>query len=64
MQWFLNAIEWLKGKKVYFLSVSAILAAVGAYLGAEITLIQMVQAIWAAILAMGLRAGITKSKST
>ena len=61
MEWFLKAIEWFKGKKAYLLLASAILAAIGAYLGAEITFAQMVSAIWAAITGMAFRAGITKS---
>lgn len=63
MDWFLKAIEWLKGKKVYLLMASAILAAIGAYLGGDITLIQMAQAIWAAVTGGAFRAAISKSKA-
>lgn len=63
MEWFLKAIEWLKGKKAYLLLASAVLGAIGAYLGGEITLVQMASAIWAAITGMAFRAGIAKSKA-
>lgn len=61
MEWFTNFIEKLKGKKAYLLLASAILGAIGAYLGDEMTFVQMVAAIWAAITGMAFRAGITKS---
>ncbi len=61
MEWFLKAIEWLKGKKTYLLLASVILGAIGAYLGGEMTFVQMVAAIWAAITGGAFRAGITKS---
>ena len=61
MEWFTNFIEKLKGKKAYVLLASAILAAIAAYLGDEITFVQMVSAIWAALTGMSFRAGITKS---
>ncbi len=64
MQWFLDAIEWLKGKKTYFFSIGTILTVIGTYLSGDITFIMMAQAIWAAIMAMLVRAGISKSKSS
>lgn len=63
MEWFTNLIEKLKGSKAYILLASAILAAIAAYLGDEITFVQMVSAIWAAITGMAFRAGISKSKA-
>ena len=61
MEWFTKFVETLRGKKAYLLLASAILGAVGAYLGNEITFVQMASAIWAAITGMAFRAGITKS---
>lgn len=64
MEWFTNFIEKLKGSKAYILLASAILAAVAAYLGDEITLFEMVSTIWAALTGMAFRAGISKSKNS
>lgn len=61
MEWFIKTVEWLKGKKTYFLSFGAMLTAIGIYLSGDITLMEMVEAIWAAILAMTIRAGVSKS---
>lgn len=53
-------MDWLKGKKVYFISASAILAAFAGFLDDQITFIQMLEAAWIAILAMAGRAAISK----
>lgn len=63
MEWFTKFVEKLKGSKAYILLASAILAAIAAYLGDEITLFEMVSTIWAAITGMAFRAGISKSKA-
>ena len=54
-------IDWLKGKKVYFICASAILAAFTGWLQDEISLIQFVEAIFIALGAMALRAGMAKT---
>lgn len=56
----MNIINWLKGKKTYIISLSAILASVGAYLSGTIDLTTAIQQVWAALLAMSVRGGIAK----
>jgi hypothetical protein len=53
----------LNGYKVYFLSIGAILTAIGGYLSGALDLNGLVQAVWAALIAMGLRHGITTTVS-
>jgi len=53
--------EWLSGKKTYLVCAAAILAAVIAYSQDQVTLIQLIEAVLAAIGGMTLRAGVTKS---
>ncbi len=52
-------LDSLSGYKSYVLGVSAILAAIGAYLGHTMDLTQMIEAIFAAIGLMTIRHGIT-----
>ena len=52
---------WLSGKKTYLVCAAAILAAVIAYSQDQVTLIQLIEAVLAAIGGMTLRAGVTKS---
>ena len=56
-------LNWLKYKKTYIVCAAAILTAIGTYLGGGMDLGQLVTAIFAAITAMTMRAGITKSGS-
>lgn len=54
-------LEWLKGKKTYVVAISAIVAAVASYASGTIEVGEMIKLIVAAIMAMTIRAGITKS---
>lgn len=54
-------IEWLKNRKTYIVCISAILGAFGMFLSDEITLLQLIEAIFFAIGGITLRAGIAKS---
>lgn len=63
MDWFTKFVEKLRGSKAYLLLASAILGAIAAYLGDEITFVQMVSIIWTALTGMAFRAGISKSKA-
>jgi hypothetical protein len=56
----MKILEWLQGKKTYLVCIAGILAAIIAYLSGEMTMIQMVEAIWAAVAGMTLRAGVAK----
>tara|TARA_R110002110_G_scaffold262667_1_gene478424 strand:- start:574 stop:750 length:177 start_codon:yes stop_codon:yes gene_type:complete len=51
--------EYLKGKKTYVTAFLAIVAAVGSYLLDEIAMQDMIEAVFAALTAMTLRAAIT-----
>jgi hypothetical protein len=51
--------EWMKGKKTYFVGVLGILGAVVGFLSGDIDLAKMIEAIWMALAAMGIRAGIS-----
>lgn len=59
MEWLKKLIEKLAGYKTYILGVGAILTAIGAYLGGTIDAKQLAEAIWAALIAMGIRHGVT-----
>ena len=50
--------EILKGKKTYLIALSAIVAALLGYANDQLTIIQLVQAIFMAIGGMTLRAGM------
>ncbi len=52
--------DWLQGYKTYIVAAGAILTALGAYLNGSISLSDLVSAIFAALTAMTLRAGIAK----
>ena len=52
---------WLQGKKTFILVIGGVIAAVVAYVEGQVTLTQMVAAIWTALTAGALRSGITKS---
>ena len=53
-------IEWLKGKKTYFVAALAILTAVVAYINGGIDVKQLVEAIFAALGGITLRAAVAK----
>ena len=53
--------EWLKGRKTYLVAISAIVAAIASYVTGTIEVGEMIKLIVAAIMAMTIRAGITKS---
>lgn len=57
----MKILEWLKGKKTYIVGISAIVAALASYATGNIESSEMIKLIVAAILAMTMRAGITKS---
>lgn len=57
----MKILEWLRGKKTYVLAVSSIFAALAAYATGQIEVGEMIKLIVAAIMAMTIRAGITKS---
>ena len=54
--------EWLAGKKTYFVAVGAIIGAIAAYASGEIEAFAAIEAIVAAVLAMTVRAGVSKVK--
>lgn len=58
-----NILSSLNGWKVYILAVGGILTAIGGYMGGSIDLKTLLDTIWAALLAMGLRHGITTTVS-
>lgn len=51
--------EFLKGKKTYIVAAAGILAAVLAYVQDQLTTVQLAEAIFAAIAAATIRAGVT-----
>ena len=53
----------IKGWKVYILGVGAILTAIGTFMNGTIDAKTMGEMIWAALVAMGLRHGITTTVS-
>ncbi|MCF8467398.1 MAG: hypothetical protein K9G33_08370 [Sneathiella sp.] len=55
--------EYLKGKKTYVTAFLAIVAAVGSYALDEIALKDMIEAVFAALTAMTIRAAITTEAS-
>jgi len=57
---FKNMTTWLKGRKCYLVCAVAILSAVLAYLSDAMTGTQMIEAIFAAITAATIRAGVAK----
>ena len=52
-------MEALKGKKTYFTAGAAILTALGAYFAGEANLGVMLQAVFAALMVVFLRHGVT-----
>jgi hypothetical protein len=52
-------MEALKGKKTYFTAGAAILTALGAYFSGEANLGVMIQAVFAALMVVFLRHGVT-----
>lgn len=52
--------NWLKGKKSYIVATVAILTALGGWVAEEITLIQLIGAIYVSLQAITIRAGIAK----
>ena len=53
--------QWLQGKKTYLVVVSALLGAVIAYLNGDLSLVQALQTIAAALGFGALRSGVSKS---
>ena len=51
--------DYLKGKKTYVTAFLAVVAAVGSYMLDEIPLKDMIEAVFAALTAMTIRAAIT-----
>ncbi len=58
-----NLLGKLTGWKVYILGGGAILTAIGGMIGGQIDIKTGIEAIWAALVAMGLRHGITTTVS-
>lgn len=56
-------MKFLNGYKVYLLGVGAILTAIGTYLSGALDISHLIEIIWANLLAMGLRHGITTTVS-
>lgn len=54
-------LEWLKGKKTYLVCIVGILSALVGYINGDVSMAQMIEAIFIAIGAMTMRAGVTKS---
>ena len=52
-------MEALKGKKTYFTAGAAVLTALGAYFAGEADLGAMIQAVFAALMVVFLRHGVT-----
>jgi hypothetical protein len=61
MTWLTKLQDALSGVKTYLVALAAIIAAVVGYADHQLTLIQLLQAIWAAITAMTIRAAVKKS---
>jgi len=57
----MKILEWLKGKKTYLVAISTIIGAIASYASGTIEVGEMIKIIVAAIMAMTIRAGITKS---
>jgi len=53
---------WLQGKKTYLVMVGGVIAAVVGFLNKDLSLIQLISAIWAALGLGALRSGIEKTK--
>jgi hypothetical protein len=52
-------MEALKGKKTYFTAGAAVLTALGAYFAGEVDLTITIQAVFAALMVIFLRQGVT-----
>jgi len=52
-------MEALKGKKTYFTAGAAVLTALGAYFSGEVNLVVMIQTVFAALMVVFLRQGVT-----
>ena len=57
-----NIKDWLAGRKTYLIAAGAIIGVIVAWSTSEMTDLQAIEALVAAILAVTMRAGITKSK--
>lgn len=53
---------WLAGKKTYIVAATAIITAIGSYAYGGIDIKELIEAIFAAITAMTMRAGIAKTE--
>lgn len=54
-------MNFLSGYKTYIVAIAGILTALGAYASGEMSLGNLVEAIYAGLTAMALRAGIAKN---
>lgn len=63
MQWITDLLAKLNGWKTYILGVGAILTAIGTYLAGGLDLKSAAEAVWAAVMAMSIRHGITTTVS-
>lgn len=63
MEFIKNLLAKLNGYKTYVLGVAGILTALGAYLNGAMTLQQLAEAVWASIMAMTIRHGVTTTVS-
>lgn len=63
MNFITNLLNKLSGWKTYIVAVAGILTALGAYLNGAITIAQLGEAIWAGIMAMTIRHGVTTTVS-
>ena len=54
-------LTWLQGKKTYLVIIIGVLTSGLAYLNGDLTLSQLLNAIWIAAIGGGLRDGVTKS---
>ncbi|MAG28041.1 hypothetical protein CMI47_21145 [Candidatus Pacearchaeota archaeon] len=52
-------MEALKGKKTYFTAGAAVLTALGGYFAGEVDLVVTIQAVFAALMVVFLRQGVT-----
>lgn len=58
-----NLLSKLNGYKTYIVGVAGILTALGAFLSGTLTSAQLGEAVWAAVMAMTIRHGVTTTVS-
>jgi len=62
MDWLVQIVVWLQGKKTYIVCASAILTALIAYLNKSISLTEFIAAVYAAVTGVTLKAGQARGK--